>query len=125
MKKETGFKDPVSSRWDARIQRARRLVPQYPPASHALEFYAMLAAVQQSILSSHGHAIRRRPLFIDSLDCAQAAGALPELLSALSRNAPAKLAALAAVMSREDAETLHTFVENAWQERLRGGAVGG
>ena len=66
----------VDSPWGARISRARALAGARPEARDALEFFARLAALQQTLTAQYSSA--------DT--------ALPELLRWLERNAPAPIA---------------------------------
>jgi len=113
----SGAPDPSHAAWDRRILRARHLSLSLPAASDALDFYAVLASTQESLLETHAAAVRPADTFVAALDVGIAAEAMPALLATVSRIAPDLLAAAAAAMARSAPDEWRALVLGYWAER--------
>lgn len=113
----SGAPDPSHAAWERRILRARHLSRTLPAASDALDFYAVLASTQESLLETHAEAVRPGETFAASLDVGIVAEAMPKLLSTVSRIAPEPLAETAAAMARSAPDHWRALVLRHWAER--------
>lgn len=102
------------SSWRARVTRARDLSRRHPAASEALDFYAVVASTQEQIFERYAAAVSAGASFRDSLDVDAAARACPELLSTVSRVAPAALAEPAAELQRAGYDAWRRLLRDYW-----------
>jgi len=99
--------------WEARIQRARDLAAKYSFASQILLFYSEVAGFQQSVhesLSTGSFSSQQSGTLSDTMDSSRLLPHVPELLSLVSRAAPAPLS--------DVAQELQSRQPSYWQHLL-------